>query len=280
MKTGFYTDKTQTGNLDFGCLTQGFSDAETGMRSFGSELQGETFSGSYDGALELAKTMKKEAKAAIVFTDGVGGENKFIRSLSGILSCPVVGGGAARTFGKPGEGFLAGHGETALCIITGENLNCRAEMVNLHTNIVEECTLELDGPRIVRKINGTDALQYLRAKKEALGFPADNYERVTLSTLEHVNAHLSEADGVVRSGRDLEEHMLLRSVVNGAYQETFEKFYQEEENALVFGCAGLKSILERPFPSSGAKAFLFGEICALGGSSDFGNLMLSRLVIS
>ncbi len=280
MKIGFYTQGIQTEGMDFGCLTQGFSGEASGKRIFARDLAAESFFGSYDDALAFAGELKDRAKAAIVFTDGAGNENRFVRELSSLISGPVVGGGAARTFGGTGDGFLVPRGETAVCVLTGEGLKCRAEKVNLHTNIVEECELELSGKRIVKKINGTDAALYLRTKKEQLGFQPGDFERVTLSTFEHVNAHLSEADGVIHSGRDLEEHMLLRSVVPGEYQSVFERFYQETDDAIVFGCAGLKSILEHPFPSSCAGAFLFGEICALENGSDFGNLMLSRLVIS
>ena len=276
MKLGFYTAPEMAGGVDFGCLTQGFSDAASGIRTLEKDLEGKTYFGSYEGALSFAKELKGDAKAAVVFTDGAGDENRFVRQIASILCCPVVGGGAARTFGKTGEGFCAGHGDIAVCVITG-GVSCRAEKQNLHTNILEECTLELSGSRIVTKINGMDALAFLREQKEKCGFAPDDYERMTLSTMENVNAHLSEADGIVKSGRDLDEHMLLRAVVPGAYQETFEKFYQDT-NAMVFGCAGLKAILERPFASSCAGAFLFGEICVTQDGSDFGNLMLSRLI--
>ena len=277
MKIGFYTKPEMAGEVDFGCLTQGFSDAAEGIRALPLDLQGDTYFGSYDGALEFAKAHADGAKAAVVFTDGAGGENRFVRELSSLLRCPVAGGGAARTFGSTGQGFCAGHGDIAVCVINADNVSCRAQMQNLHTNILGECVLELDGLRTVTKINGVDAARFLREQKEKQGFAPNDFERLTLSTPEHVNAHLSEVDGVIRSGRDLQENMLLRCVVPGAYQETFEQFYRQD-NSLVFGCAGLKAILDRPFASTCAGAFLFGEICALQDGSDFGNLMLSRLI--
>ena len=279
MRTGFYTEGLLSSEISFGCLTQGFSDTPSGMRVYPEELEGESFFGSYAQAMEFAGKFKNAAKGAIVYTDGAGGENAFVRALSALLGCPVAGGGAARTTGRTGDGFSAGYGECAVAVFTGPGMQFVPSMKNLHTNIVEECLVEYEG-RVLRKINGMDAGEYLRGKKESLGFAPSDFERVTLSTKAHVNAHMSEQNGIVVSGRDPEEHMLLRSVVPGEYQTLCEKFYQENENAIVFGCAGLKGILERPFVSGCLGAFLFGEICSLGPESDFGNLMLSKLVIA
>ena len=277
MKTGFYTEPSASDQLDFGCLTQGFSDSFRGARF--QEIEAESFAGTYEDALRFAASAGRRAKGAIVLLDGAGGEDAFVSQLSAALECPLIGGVAARTFGKTGDGLRPGGADTALCILTDEGITCSAQMKNLHTNILDEVTLELEGKRFVRKINGEDAASFLEKCREKLGFAPDDFERVTLSTKDHVNAHMSMRDGMVYSGRDMETHMLLRSIVPGEFQPAVEAFYQEEKDALICGCAGLKKLIEREFVSACTGAFLYGEVCALDGRSEFANLMLSRLTI-
>ena len=57
-----------------------------------------------------------------------------------------------------------------------------------------------------------------------------------------------------------------------------QAFY-DDENAIVFGCAGLSGLLTKPLTSSSLGLFLFGEVCTVDGVAEFGNLMLSKLVI-
>jgi hypothetical protein len=47
----------------------------------------------------------------------------------------------------------------------------------------------------------------------------------------------------------------------------------------VFGCAGLRSLLDAPLPvAPGTRAgFMFGELVTLAGRPRFGNLMAARL---
>ena len=53
-----------------------------------------------------------------------------------------------------------------------------------------------------------------------------------------------------------------------------------EPNALVFGCAGLRSLLDAPLPVAPGTlvGFMFGELVTLDGRPQFGNLMAARLV--
>ena len=270
MKIGFYAETKEQDRFDFCCASQGFSDTESTFMIYPEEVDGLVFRGGYEGCIAFAKKNRDGAKAAILITESGGDENRIVKDLAGILGCPVTGGGSAMPTGRK---------EVQLMLLTGEGLSVHTDVRNVHQRIVEECRLDLADKRRVEKINGTDAAAYLRRMKEQLGYECDDFERVTLSTKDHINAHLSEKDGVILSGRDLEEHMLLRCVPKGKEQELIESFYQEKENAVIFGCAGLKRLLTGPFACKSTGAFLFGEICSFDGKSDFGNLMLSRLMI-
>jgi len=278
-----YTEKTETEGIDYGCLTYGFSDCNEGVRTADLPYTQKVFGGTYDEIIAFAEKEGSQARAAIVMTDGAGGENEFVLRLSKKLKCPVVGGGAARAFGKSGDGLFGGPVSSAakqadICLLFGDT-PVQSAMFNIHTHIVGECTLELDGPRILKKIDGEDAAQFLRAKKEELGFAEQDFEHLTFSSLAGVNAHLSEDGGIIKSGRDLDEKMILRYVTADEVQGRMEEFYNEKPNSLVFGCAGLKGITPDAFECRNTGLFLFGEICALDGVSEFGNLMLSRIEI-
>ena len=56
------------------------------------------------------------------------------------------------------------------------------------------------------------------------------------------------------------------------------RFY-DDPNAIIFGCAGLSGLLDKPLDTASLGLFLFGEVCMADGSAEFGNLMLSKLVI-
>ena len=101
---------------------------------------------------------------------------------------------------------------------------------------------------------------------------------MTLSNLNNVNAHLSEVNGEIKSGRDLSTNMLLRYVEHKDVYSAMHEFY-DDPDAVVFGCAGLSGLLDQPLDTPSLGLFLFGEVCTVNGTAEFGNLMLSKLVI-
>ena len=72
--------------------------------------------------------------------------------------------------------------------------------------------------------------------------------------------------------------MILRYVPQQTVYEKMAAFY-DDPNAIVFGCAGLSGLLEKPLSPPSLGLFLFGEVCTVDGIAEFGNLMLSKLII-
>ena len=265
----------------FGAMTYGFPDTDvfTDEIRIYPDLEGASVYGSYEQCLDLARSVASLAKAAIVFTNNRGGENCFMRELSKILNCPMAGGGAAIGDDPAVRSLPEADAQAGLFCITDPKVSIRAEFENIHSHILGECDLEFTDPRLLEKVNGEDASEFLRRIKAEHGFAETDFEHLTFSTLEGINAHLNRNDGVnIRSGRDLEHRMLLRYVEPEEVQKKIEAFYQKEDS-LVFGCAGLRGILNHGFSAAGFGGFLFGEICTVNGHADFGNLMLSRLRI-
>ncbi len=265
----------------FGCMTYGFPDTDVFSDEirYYPDMEGECLYGSYSACLGLARSVGGRAKAAVVFTNNKGGENGFLRDLSKILSCPVAGGGAAAGDDPSVFSLPVNDAQAGILLITEPDVSIKAEFENIHRHIIGECKLGFTDPRILDTVNGEDASDFLRKVKGEYGFSENDFEHITFSTLEGINAHLNKSDGVnIRSGRDLQPKMILRYAEADEVQERIELFYSEKD-AILFGCAGLRGIMEHSFDAAGFGGFLFGEICTVNGHADFGNLMLSRLRI-
>mgnify|MGYP003217619452 FL=1 len=164
-------------------------------------------------------------------------------------------------------------------LLEDERYQFEAVTENLHTTLLERCTLTFSDPRVIDTINGCGALAWYREQRAALGFGETDFEHVTLTDPLGVNAHLSCEGGKLVSGRDLCPQMTLRLAKPETVLPRMQAFY-DDADALIFGCAGLKGILPAELHSPGLGLFLFGEVCTVNGQAEFGNLMLSKLRIT
>lgn len=277
---------TTTGAWDvadgFGCASLGLpglcDNNGKVVTEYPHKLDGTVLSGKYKDVLLKAQQLKKKPLAAIVLFGNAGGENGFMADLQKMISCPMVGGGAAIDGPTGKSGLITGGGEVAVFLITDERYTYRAVTQCIHDQIIGQVQLTVADPRTILTIDGVDAGAFLAQKRAELGLKDADFEHLTISDLNHVNAHLSCVDGVIKSGRDVQEYMLLRYVEHDKIYDAMAKFY-DDENAIVFGCAGLSGLLDQPIDSKALGLFLFGEVCTVDGRAEFGNLMLSKLII-
>ncbi len=268
----------------FGCASLGLpglcDNSVNKVRDYANELDGVVLTGSYEKMLEEAKlaVQQKPVQAAIVVFGNAGGENTFLAQLQKIIHCPMVGGGAAIDGATGRSGLIPGDGPGAVFLITDDRYTYEAVTQCIHDEIIETCQLTFTDPRTILTINGVDAAAFLADKKAAYGLKESDFEHLTLSDLRNVNAHLSIDNGVIKSGRDVCETMLLRYVAHEKVYDAMAQFY-DDPDAIVFGCAGLSGLLDKPLNTGSLGLFLFGEVCTVDGVAEFGNLMLSKLVI-
>lgn len=279
---------TTTGAWDradgFGCASLGLAgvcgnaENRTVCREYDAESA--AFTGTYEEVLAGVQEFIKKTPVygAIALFGNAGGENRFMQQLCRMLSCPIVGGGAAIDGATGRKALLTGGGECALLLFTDDRYTYTAETQCIHTAVLQECAVTMADPRTLRTIDGVDAAAFLAEKKAQLGLTAEDFEHLTLSDLDDVNAHLSIDQGIIKSGRDVCETMKLRLVSQERVYDTMRAFY-DDPDAIVFGCAGLSGLLERPLDTDSLGLFLFGEVCTVKGKAEFGNLMLSKLKI-
>lgn len=267
----------------FGCATlspiQNSAACERAV--YPRALDMECLTGDYEMLLagaEQAAARRGQPFVTVVVFGNAGGENAFLRRLRGVLTGPMVGGGAAFDAGH-GPALIPGGGQAALALIYDARYAYRTQTKCIHETLVDTCRLELADARTIRTINGADAAQYLREQKQALGLRETDFEHLTLCDALGVNAHLSLDGGVVKSGRDLAPEMTLRYVAPETAYDAIRAFY-DDPDAIVFGCAGLGGLLDRPLGTPSLGLFLFGEVCTVAGTAEFGNLMLSKLQIT
>ncbi len=281
MKLAFFTPSYGVPTESFGAATFGFVGAENeheaGAVSLPYDFAGDVISGTYEECLAAIDQLPKKAwQVGIVLFGNAGGENEFLRTLQSRLPIPFVGGGAAICPDTGKSALLWGGGQAAIHLVCDDRYSFEVLRENIHHEVLGEHEIAFSDPRKIDSIDGQEPVAWLRAEKEKLGLSPEDFEHLTFSDLRGNNAHLSLVDGEIRSGRDLEKRMLLRYVPADAVLERMQSFY-DNENAVVFGCAGLRGILPEKMRARGVGLFLFGEVCTADGKSEFANLMLSGL---
>jgi len=267
----------------FGCASFGFAGAPDpaaeGRRESDIQIEGHAFYGSLGDVLaQIPATSERGPwQAGIVLFGNCGGENDFVRQLYATINCPLTGGAAACDPVKGTSGLVAGSGQVAVYLFSDPDHKVRVVSKNIHNNILETHKIGFTDPRVFDTIDGEDAARWFTKKRAEYGFDEGDFEHMTFSDLNNVNAHTSMSGGKLVSGRDLCPEMILRYVKKGDVYPQMKAFY-DDPKALVFGCAGLKGILEQDIMTDTMGMFMFGEVATIGGTPEFGNLMLSKIV--
>lgn len=280
MRVEFYTPEYQSNDARFAAATFGFVGHEDENDSacivFPKEINGIMIQGTYEECLR--QIPNGEWKAGIVLLGNAGNENAFVKALSKKVRAPLVGGGAA-IHPKTGEkGLITGKGQAAVFLIDDTRYQFEVSCENIHHDILSEHEITFRDARVIEAIDGQEPKEWLKNQKEKLGLAEDDFEHLTLADSSGINAHLSECDGKICSGRDLTSRMQLRYVSEDKVWERMQAFYNDKD-AIVFGCAGLKGILPAKLKTEGVGLFLFGEVCTKDNKSEFGNLMLSKIKV-
>lgn len=270
----------------FGCATQGMTIGKNLVRSeegclavWREAALGWVFSGTYTNVLAELRAFERTPSLALVFFAHGDGPESFLKALRALLpDTPIAGGGAA--VGENGVGQLSPPGrDVAVLLIESEGFTVCAKNVLEPTG--ERFTFEAEGSRRIHRFAGPDghwrnAPDALAEIKRARQVAADDFESLTFSDEQNRNLHFRAEGDVLASGADLPEtgELILRHTPRPIAEAAIRAFAQRE-NALVIGCAGLKSLLTGDYavPDNTLVLYLHGEII----SGAFGNLMLSAV---
>ncbi len=279
--------------VTFGCASHGlaapgvWSDPQTpSLVSAARPFAGEVVAGNYADVLEELRHIRFIPQAAIIlFSGGTGAEN-FLQEWQKLFpKLPVAGGAAARGNGQEhGEVLPSAENVAVLLLADG---SWQAEALNVHDVVGTAWQFRADGPRTITHLrrSASDAWETaaaaFRAAQTKLGRENTDCESVTWSDVNGRNLHCSFAGEFLQSGADLpsDGQLLLRTVSRAEAAKKLGHFCAQP-NSLVFGCAGLRSLLDAPLAigSDSHAGFMFGELVTLAGRPQFGNLMASRLV--
>jgi hypothetical protein len=277
----------------FGCASHGYSDETTwGCPSnnyqeyWDHELEGQVLSGTYLEVLSVLEKLDYQPKLGLaVFAKPIGMES-FLQSCQSILGgIPIVGGGAARKAGEDRGEILPAAEEVSLLLVN------QGDFVVEPMNVHDQGNLQLEARggherqisevRVLPDGEWQNAISFFHKQQAMLDIPLDNFECVTFSDRLERNIHCSIQEGCLESGADLpkDRKLVLRTTSMTEGTNRIASFISSE-NSLIFGCAGLRSIVQNPLRTgkNSIAGFLFGEVVTLEKTALFGNLMMSKII--
>lgn len=276
----------------FGCATHGFcsNDGWIGPEKnanicWRTKLYGTVISGSYFEVLKRINDIDFIPKVAIaVFATSLGME-EFLESWNQIPgSFPIIGGGAAIGTGQERGEILPEAEEVAVLIIAdGEYI---VQTNNIHDDIGIKMDISTSSKRSIKdvkvaKADWENAVEFYKMQQSKRNISDDDFESLTFSDSTGRNVHLSISGDILESGANLpvDNVMYMRKATKANTENQIRKFC-DIENGLVFGCAGLRSLVEHEIycGENTIAVFLFGELITLQEKPQFANLMMARII--
>ncbi|HEY5585744.1 MAG TPA: hypothetical protein VIK78_14810 [Ruminiclostridium sp.] len=295
-KIAFWTpgNRPVEDGMTFGCASYGFS-TESEWKSpeekehiiWDNELEGIVLSGKYAEVLDELKRKSYIPKGIIALFTGNSGIEEFISSCKVMMgSVPLIGGGAAIGSNQSqGETLPIAEDVALLLVLEGA---FKVETKNIHINTSEIFEIEAKTPRIIGKIktddvNSTEQVADFYKKLQYLnGVHKDDFESIAFRDTKGCNIHCSIKGELLGSGANLpENNILILGKTNKVDATDSISTFISAENSIVFGCAGLRGLVERSLKTGKGTiaGFLFGEVVTIDNQSMFGNLMMTRLTI-
>jgi hypothetical protein len=270
----------------FGCATLGYVDGETWAEpteqktALWRRVRGEAFSGSYADMLRACRESACRPSAILAFFTYGEGNDDFTDALQALYpEVPILGGTAARTDSQEKGEVLPRGEDGAVLLICGGAYTADCLRVHRHELGTPQCQVE--NRRDICRVGGVPAAEYLAGVRAQLGKPEADFESLTFHEPCGKNVHCCVGEnGAVHAGADVVQTPLYLAEIDRAEATDAIADYMNRTNTLSIGCAGLKSLVTRPFAGSDGNVgvFLFGEVVPFpDGRSRFANLMLGRL---
>lgn len=247
-----------------------------------ANLRGKAFGGSYAEATEWMLAQLPAARAfVLIFSRGDGNE----RFLSGLPQevnlIPMAGGASARSAGAA-AGFTYPQAKDIAVFAITEGA-WQSITVTSHFPVGDTFHCLGDDPRKFTTIQtgegAVGALDFFQQAREAHDLAANDWDRLALITDDGIVLHLRDEGGTVVSGANLPSSRQVRLALFDAQHGRKAILARSTPGTLAFGCAGLHGLFgsDRPWEQLVPTTYLFGELAAAGGPSQFSNLTFSLL---
>lgn len=270
----------------FGCASHGLAapdswidPATAAQAAWPAPVTGTVLAGTCAGVLEQLAAPRPRPRAAVLFFAQAAGVEAFLEACRRLLpGVPLAGGGAALAPGRTRGEILPAAEDVALLLLDAGDW--RVDTLNCHEPLGAELAVEHGGPRTLRRVAGEPALAFLRREQATHGFAQDDFASLAFQDAEGRNLHSSPDGNGLRLGADLPADGRLRLGTSSRARVTRQlAAFCQEPQSLIFGCAGLRGLLNAPvIPGPGALAgFLFGEVVTPARHPRFGNLMAAKL---
>lgn len=299
-KIRFFTPayREETSGEAFGACSLGMAFEEKFIEpvtpvcaEFFTDLEGYLLCGRLETVRNELATLGEKAdqiKAGIILFGNCGGEDKFVelvrKTLKGV---PLAGGSAAvGAEGITGR-LLPKRDQVSMLLITDDRYEIRVQSQNIHQKILAEATAITSTPRKIDEVllkDGTKlpCTEFVRQLAREYGISAAICEWISVCTPAGYNIHMILKDGTCFCGADLppDGRIFFKYSEREETVQSIREFYSCD-HSVVFGCAGLKALLEGEKVTAGHNSlglFMCGEIASMeGGDASFSNLMLSRI---
>lgn len=276
--------------VTFGCSVDGIASIEEqAVDQWSIRPRGEVLSGTYAQVLsELSLLVQRGFRpdAAVAYFAKAPGMEDFLRRASMQLPQIPWGGGGAAADPALGTGrLLPTAQDVVLLLVRDGRYRFRNVWSNVHADTGKRVSMRAGDARTILALRDdrqdVPALRWYGAQREAFGFPSASYENLALATPEGWNLHASpQGEFALHTGADLPGggELSVRAVHSVAATAAVAQFCAAEDT-LVFGCAGLQSLLQSPvLPGHGSMVgFLHGEVLTVNHGPRFANLMMSGL---
>lgn len=289
-RTADFTQKPEP--FVFDCVTHGFADNNQWISPgdnksvyWNEELQGSILSGNYDEVLSGLKSLGYKPKLCIAFFNKNKGVELFINNYSRIMPDVILAGGVAAIDNGKGQEELNPE-EIKILAVSGGNFEFQSINIYKKTGIEVEIKRtsgrDFDLLRIIPGGSWQNGAELYSRHRKILNIPVNNFESLTFSDRNERNLHFSIAGNLLHSGADLPEDdiLVMRNIIKNKVEEKVSDFISDERS-LIFGCAGIRSLIENPLLTgrNSLAGFMFGEIVAFDNKAAFGNLMLTKIKI-
>lgn len=250
------------------------------------ELKGKILEGSYQSVTKKLSQLDFKPKVVIAFIYNTDHVDYFIDQFCQLMpDVPIIGGGVIRS-GEKFEGDPIIHSEDLGLFAVAEG-NFTLQSLNIYnkTSIsveIQKTTNRKFGLlRVLPDGEWQNSLAFYHTQQEIRNIRNDNFELLTFCDKNERNIHCSHDDNSLKSGADLpDDNILFLREITYEEAETRLSEFISENNSLIFGCAGIRSLIRTPqFTGEHSLAgFVFGELVTLNNHPMFGNLMLTKIV--